>query len=114
VVAAKLHIEFNDRQCHTWAELVAAIQECRRVLAQVDYKSLGGERCQAGGDFGHAMVLYNFGSSTGSLRAADPLCTESKVYPSSVIRTAMTVFAKQTGVTTGLRWASSRKVPEIE
>jgi hypothetical protein len=113
VVAAKLHVLFEDRQGHSWAELLVALREGRRVLAQIDYASLGQQRCQSNGDFGHAMLLHNLGATAASIRATDPLCPAPKVYGSTIIQRSMTKFARDTGVQTGLRYAVSRKVPEI-
>lgn len=113
VVAAKLRITLDDKQGHPWSEVISALQQGRRVLAQVDYKSLGNMRCQVGGDFGHMMLLHYLGSSSGSMMATDPLCAAPKVYPSDVVKRAMTRFALDTGVKEGVRFAVSRKVPEI-
>lgn len=114
VVAAKLHIALDDRQGHPWSDLVRAIQGGRRVLAQIDYASLGTARCQPNGDFGHMLLLHYFGSSTGSLRASDPLCSDSKVYSSATIRKAMERFARDSGLSQGVRFAVSRVVPQVQ
>lgn len=111
-VAKKYRVEFTDHQKQPWSVAMNALDEGRRVYMAIDYKELGSYRCQAGGDFGHAIVLVRPAEADGFIRASDPLCSESKRYPEAVIKEAARVFARRTGVSVGLRWAATRVVPE--
>lgn len=118
-VSRKLRVPIVDRTGWSWSELVAvldAVGPGRRVIAQLDYESLGADRCQAGGDFGHAMTLdaYRLRGGRTEILGSDPLCTSLRWYATSRIRTAMTVFAEASGLTGGrLRWAVTREIPLI-
>jgi hypothetical protein len=114
-VAAQLHVAFTDMSGHSWQEAVRAMDEGRRVQLAVDYKSLGGYRCQAGGDFGHAVVMVKVSAaSRANIVCSDPLCSAVKVYPSTVLHTAAEKFARDTGILRGIRFAVTRPVPRVE
>jgi len=118
-VSKKLRVPIVDRTGGTWEDVVAVLDIVgpgRRVIAQLDYATLGDRRCQAGGDFGHAMTLDAIRSHDGRIQvlASDPLCTGLRWYPKSVIRKAMLAFAESSGLTDGrLRWAVTREIPLI-
>ncbi len=116
-VSKKLRVPIIDRTGGTWADVVAVLDTAgpgRRVIAQIEYAKLGTDRCQAGGDFGHALTLDAIRSRGGQSEtlASDPLCSGLKWYRSAVIRDAMLAFAVNTGLTGGrLRWAVTREIP---
>lgn len=110
-VARRHHVRLTDNTRQPWDDLIMAVRGGRRVMLQVEYKELGTKRCQAGGDFGHALVVVRV-LEDGKLRASDPLCANTNTYPADLIHEAARVFARRTGVKTGLRWCSTRVVPE--
>lgn len=115
IKVARDHYRVNiaDRRGHPWGTLEAELQAGRRILAQVEYAELGSHRCQAGGDFGHAMVLVR-DQMPGPIRASDPLCGSDRLYPEAVIREAMEVFAKKhAGSRSELFWCMTRPIPRI-
>jgi hypothetical protein len=93
-VAQGLHVGLYDITGRSWSDLRLFVIGNRRAIVQVDYASLGAWRCQAGGDFGHAMTLAWWGRTT--VMASDPLCNQARVYPESVIRHAAEKFARDT------------------
>lgn len=110
-VAKGYRVEIKDHQKEPWAEAMRLLDQGRRILMQVDYGELREYRCQAG-DFGHAIVLVRPAEADGFIRASDPLCSESKRYPEAIVKEAARVFARNTGVSVGLRWAATRIIPE--
>lgn len=112
-VLTALHIRSYDKTGTPRGDVIDAINEGRRVLLQVAYRKLGAYRCQAGGDFGHALVLVKF-APDGDIWGSDPLCSSSKKYPRELVFDAAQEFARDTGVSSGLRWLATRKVPHIQ
>lgn len=114
-VARKLHVGITDYTGHSWQEAVRAMDAGRRVQLAIDYKSLGGYRCQVGGDFGHAVVMVKVSAaSRANIVCSDPLCKTVKVYPATVLHTAAERFARDTGLSSGIRFAITRPVPRVE
>ncbi len=114
-VAAKYRVKIDDMQGHSWQEAVAAMDHGRRILLSIDYRSLGSYRCQANGDFGHAVVMVKVKAGDRTrIICSDPLCSSVKEYPSQLLHDAATKFARDTGVREGLRWAQTRIIPRVE
>lgn len=112
-VARVLRVDMGDRTGKPWTQLVADMTEGARIMAQIDYKTLGVYRAQPG-DFGHAICIVSMHSNGLSVWASDPLAPAPRWYPVNVIEQAMTVFARQTGIKApGLRYGRSRIVPRI-
>lgn len=110
-VARRHHVRIVDNTRQPWEDLKTAVTHGRRVMLQIDYASLPRDvQCQKGGDFGHAIVVANF-NKDGTVRASDPLCSKQLDYDPEVIRKAAVKFARDTGVSNGLRWCSTRQVP---
>jgi hypothetical protein len=109
----KFRVQLTDMQKHPWHEVLEALRDDRRVLLQVEYKTLGGYRCQTGGDFGHMVLLCRPAEADGLIRASDPLCKTSKRYSGDVLQDAAQALARRTGVSVGLRWAMTRPIPYI-
>lgn len=107
-VARELHVQLTDLSTQPWSQLIHHINAGRRAVTQVDYASLGAARCQANGDFGHAMLLVG-PLRNGHILASDPLCAVEKLYRESTLRGAAEAFARQTGVT-GVRFAVTRSI----
>jgi hypothetical protein len=111
-VAWQFRVKITDHQKQPWSEAMRLLDDGRRVLMQLDYKELGKYRCQATGDFAHAVVLVRPAEADGFIRVSDPLCSEGKRIPEAVVKEAARVFARRTGVDVGLRWCATRVVPE--
>ena len=97
-----------DRSGASWSEVMAALHNNARILLQIDYATLGSARCQANGDFGHAVVLVR-DSGTNTILASDPLCSAPKNYSENALRAAATKFGNENGG--HLWWAMTRPVP---
>lgn len=110
-VLTGLHIPTADQTGKDRFAVIDALEEQRRVLLQVSYRALGSFRCQAGGDFGHAVVLYDY-AADGQVWASDPLCDKGRKYPRELIFDAAQEFARDTGVPAGLRWMMTRPIQE--
>ena len=104
-------VPLDDNSGQNWDQLQATAQSGHRVLLQLDYKTMGAYRAQAGGDFGHAVVVVNFTHNGTRVNASDPLAVKMRSYPAEVIHEAARVFARDTGLNTGLRWCNTRAVP---
>lgn len=111
-VLTGLRIATQDMTGNPRGDVLDAIEEGRRVLLQIAYRGLGGRRCQADGDFGHAVVLVKI-AGDGDLWASDPLCDRAKKYPREAIFDAAQEFARDTGVASGLRWLMTRKIQRV-
>lgn len=112
VARASFGVKIIDCTGRTWPEVEHFVSAGRRVLLQIDYGELPeGDKCQAGGDFGHAVVLVRY-TPDGKLRASDPLCSTTKSYDPEHLQVAARKFARDTGVNDGLRWAATRVVPQ--
>ena len=107
----RFRVKITDRQGDTWSDVKHALVEGRRVILQLSYKELGGYRCQSGGDFPHAVLLCRPAEADGFIRASDPLCKTSHRYSGEVLQDAAQKFARNTGVSSGLRWAMTRPIP---
>lgn len=115
---AKLRIAAYDKSGHTWADLVAMLDDDRRVMLQLDNYTLND--CGRG-RVGHAVFLQakreiTLASGKRAVRilADNPACSTSKWYPPSQLRDAAEAFGDQTGVPgAGIRFAVSRIVPRI-
>lgn len=98
-----------------WNELLHELQAGpgRRILIQVEYAPLAGYRCQANGDFPHAMCVVR--SSPNALLVSDPLCTAAKWIPKANVHAAMSALAKTTGHGSDyLWWAMTRPIPRVQ
>jgi hypothetical protein len=107
-VAHKVGVPLRDMSGRSWADLRILVIGARRALVDIDYASLGAYRCQANGDFGHAICIAWWGRTT--VAVSDPLCLQTRVYPESVIRHAAEVFARQTSMFNGIRFAVTNKI----
>lgn len=118
-VSRKLRVPIVDRTGGTWDDIVTVLDNegpGRRVLAQIDYATLGALRCQKGGDFGHLLTLDAVRRRDGALQvlASDSLCSAVRWYPIAPVRAAMARLALDSGLTGGrLRWAVTREIPLI-
>lgn len=111
-VAKKLAIPCNNKTGEVFAAVLASLRTGRVVLAQLDYKELASYRCQANGDFGHAMLLQTLHTDGLHILADDPLCDKAKYYPVAVIKAAMETFGHQAGHS-GLFFMESRRNPKV-
>lgn len=115
-VLSRLGVVLDDRTGQPWAAVEAALDQDRRVVAQISYLELGAARCQHG-DFGHAMLLQARRKRAGGIPgfeilANDPLCSTAKWYDDTAIHRAMEKFGDETHLPgPGLRWATGRVVP---
>lgn len=114
VVAHDLRVYLDDKTGETFTELRGHVKAGARAGIQIDYKSLGTHRCQTTGDFGHMGVIVDFSADGKTLTMSDPLCLKTNEYPSSVVANAATVFAKQTGINTGIRFCTTKRIPRVE
>lgn len=110
-VLTGLRIPTQDMTGSPRGDVLEALEEGRRVLLQLTYGKLGAHRCQSG-SFGHAVVLVKI-APDGDLWASDPLCNRAKKYPREVVFDAAQDFARDTGVSNGLRWLMTRKIQRI-
>lgn len=111
-VAAQFKVTYVNKRGHPWSELVASLDQGKRVQAAVDYGELGSYRCQ-GGDFGHSVVLVKVKAGDRTkIVASDPLCSTVKEYPSRLILHAMEAWSNAHNI--GLDWAVTRAIPRIE
>ena len=116
-VMRKLHVEATDMSGHTWSEMMTALNEQRRVTLSIDYGELpAASKCQAKGDFGHQIVLIDRQVRNGveMVHGSDPLCSGVRFYIGDELKAAAQAFARQTNLTTGLRWAMTRSIPKVE
>lgn len=111
-VLTGLHIATSDRTGDPRTEVIKALEAGRRVGLAIAYRALGAHRCQAGGDFGHAVCLVKI-APDGDIWASDPLCDRMKKYPREVLFDAAQEFARETGLNVGLRWYTTRKIPNV-
>ena len=113
VAYAKYRVNIADRTGNDWNALMHELARGRRILAQIEYKALGDYRCQAGGDFAHAIVLVS--PTPNAIVVSDPLCDKAKNIPKSVVADAMSDFGQTTGHGRNyLWWAMTRPVPRID
>jgi hypothetical protein len=110
-VAGTFNVSLDDKTGEAWPTMMLGLKRGHRVLLQVDYASLGTFRCQAGGDFGHALVLVQ--TTKGFVQVSDPLCKVTKWIPENIVRHAGEVFARESGVMSGTRHAICRAVPKV-
>jgi hypothetical protein len=114
-VASGLRVPLYDKQGRPWSELVTALEEGRRVGLQLDYGELPAvSKCQAQGDFGHMIVIAHVRPDGIGMPGSDPLCTGVRVYRASELRHAAEVFARNTGLSSGVRWCTTRRIPEVK
>lgn len=112
-VARKLHVPFFDKTGESWATAMSRVGAAgSRAIVQIDYASLGALRCQANGDFGHAIVAVLFDAANNRVRASDPLCAVTRWYPEAIIKQAAERFARNTGQASGIRYGITRVVPK--
>src|SRR5574338_65587 len=103
-------INIADRTGNTWSYLMDRLHEGRRIILAIEYAPLGDARCQAGGDFAHAMCLVR-DSGVNTIYASDPLCDRAKNYSENSLRAAATALANKNGGR--LFWAMTRPIPAI-
>lgn len=113
-VAAAYRIHYYDKTGESAATMRTYARR-RDVTVQVDYKTLGTWRAQAGGDFGHMLTLLGVkGSGSGAMYYTyDPLATAYRWIPCAVIERAAEVFARDTQQIAGLRFAVTDPIPLI-
>jgi hypothetical protein len=112
VARDRFKVNLADRTGNDWNTLMHELSRGRRILAQIEYKGLGDYRCQAGGDFGHAITLVS--PTPNSILISDPLCQASKNVPRSVVEEAMSELGKSTGHGPNyLWWAMTRPIPRL-
>ena len=110
VARDRYRVNLANRTGYSWNDMMAALSNGARILAQIEYRSLGNFRCQAGGDFGHAIVLVQ--PTPNAIVVSDPLCNAAKGITKAVVRDAMADFAETTGHGRDhLWWAMTRPVP---
>jgi hypothetical protein len=111
VARDRYRVNLADRTGNNWDALMHELARGRRVLAQVEYASLGNYRLgQPGGDFAHAILLIQ--PTPNAIVCSDPLYSKSQSIPKSVINDAMADFAQTTGhVRSYLWWAMTRPIP---
>lgn len=109
-VSHHLRVEMSDQTGKDWATVMHFLGTGRRVVIQVDYASLGAARCQANGDFGHAMCLVGPGGP-GHVFGSDPLCRVMNNYRENQVRLAAETFGQQTHLKAGaIRFAVTRTI----
>jgi len=114
-VSNRLRVQITDKTGRPWSELVAALEEGRRVGLQLDYGELpGASKCQARGDFGHMIVIAKVREDGVGMPGSDPLCSGVRVYRASELRHAAEVFARATGINSGVRWCTTRRIPVVK
>jgi len=113
VARDRYKVNLADRTGNDWNALLHELARGRRILAQVEYASLGKYRLgQPGGDFAHAIVLVS--PTPNALVVSDPLYSTTQIIPKSVVADAMADFAQTTGHARGyLWWCMSRPIPRI-
>jgi hypothetical protein len=114
VARDRYRVNLANRTGSDWNAMLHELQAGggRRIFAAIEYRELGDYRCQAGGDFAHAIVIIR--SSPNALLVSDPLCSSAKWMSKSAVNAAMVAMAKTTGHGSGfLWWGMSRPVPRI-
>ena len=113
VAYAKYRVNIADRTGNNWDTLMHELARGRRILAQIEYASLGQYRLgQPGGDFAHAVCLVL--ATPNAIRMSEPLYNKTQDVPKSVVADAMADFAQTTGHARNyLWWAMTRPIPRI-
>jgi hypothetical protein len=111
VARDRFKVNIADRTGNDWNALMHELSRGRRILAQIEYRSLGDYRLgQPGGDFPHALTLVL--PTPNTIRLSDPLYSKTQDVPRSVVADAMADFAQTTGHARGyLWWAMTRPIP---
>ena len=112
----KLRIKAYDKSGETWTDLVDYLGEDRRVMLQLDLRTLND--C-GNSPIGHAVFLQALrkitlanGTREYRILGDNPLCSVSKWYSPATLKAAAERFEDQTGVPgAGIRFAVSRIVP---
>jgi len=114
VARDRYRVNLANRIGNDWNTMLHELQSGsgRRIFAAIEYKELGDDRCQAGGDFAHAIVIVR--SSPNALLVSDPLCSTAKWISKTRVNAAMVAMAKTTGHGPGyLWWGMTRPIPRI-
>jgi len=113
VARDRYRVNIASRVGNNWDTLMHELARGRRILAQIEYASLGQYRLgQPGGDFAHAIVLIQ--STPNAIICSDPLYSKSQSIPKSVVNDAMADMAQTTGHARNyLWWAMTRPIPRI-
>jgi hypothetical protein len=113
VARDRFRVNLADRTGNDWDTLMHELARGRRILAQIEYASLGKYRLgQPSGDFPHAICLIL--ATPNAIRLSDPLYSKSQDVPKTVVADAMADFAQTTGHARNyLWWAMTRPIPRI-
>lgn len=98
-VANRLHVKYVNMTDHNRNELIDAINQNRRVVAQLWYKAIGGT------DIGHAIYIDR--AARGKFYGVDPIKGKYGIWTYDAVFHGMRIFADKAGVN-GLLWGMTR------